>query len=104
MPVTAKKRIRVSASEFRDRFKHYAEKAKGGKVVLVENRRQGQDKYLVDKEWFDSFVREHESILATLEILRDRDLTERLLGLARTIDADVEAGRLHTMEEVFGKP
>jgi len=104
MPVTAKKRIRVSASEFRDRFKHYAEKAKGGNVVLVENRRQGQDKYLVDKEWFDSFVREHESILATLEILRDRDLTERLLGLARTIDADVEAGRLHTMEEVFGKP
>ena len=99
-----RKRIRVSASEFRDRFKHYASKAKGGKVVLVENRRRGQDKYLVDKEWFDSFVREHESTLATLEILRDRKLTERLLSLARTIDADVEAGRLHTMEEVFGKP
>ena len=104
MSATAKKRIRVSASEFRDRFKHYAAKAKGGKVVLVENRRQGQDKYLVDKEWFDNFVREHESILATLEILRDRKLTERLLSLARTIDADVDAGRLHSMEEVFGKP
>ena len=27
--------------------------AKGGKVVLVENRRRGQDTYLVDEEWFD---------------------------------------------------
>ena len=43
-------------------------------------------------------------ISAALEILADRKLAERLLSLARTIDADVEAGRLHTMEEVFGEP
>ena len=43
------------------------------------------------------------STLATLEILADRNLTERLLRLSSTIDDDLQAGRLHTMEEVFGK-
>jgi len=51
----ARKRTRVSASEFRDRFKHCAEMAKGERW-LVENRRRGQDKYLVDEEWFDRLV------------------------------------------------
>jgi hypothetical protein len=49
-------------------------------------------------------MRERESILATLEILADRELTNRLLKLAETVDMDVRAGRLHTMEEVFGEP
>lgn len=98
----AKKIRRVSASEFRDHFRDYADKARGDNVVLVENRRL-EPKYLVDKRWFDALMRERESVLATLEILADRDLTGRLLKLARTIDADVRAGRFHTMEDVFGK-
>jgi len=77
--------------------------AKGDKVVLIENRRQ-ESKYLVDKEWLDALVRERESVLATLEVLADRELTNRLLKLAETIDEDVRSGRLHTREEVFGKP
>jgi hypothetical protein len=48
-------------------------------------------------------MRERESILATLEILADRELTDRLLKLAGTLDKDVRAGRLYGMEEVFGK-
>jgi hypothetical protein len=44
-----------------------------------------------------------ESVLATLEILADRHLTTRLRKLAKRIDAEVRAGKLHTMEEVFGK-
>jgi PHD/YefM family antitoxin component YafN of YafNO toxin-antitoxin module len=94
---------KVSASEFRDHFRDYAEKARGDKVVLVENRRR-EPKYLVDKIWFDALMRERESVLATLEILADRNLTNRLLRLAQTIDADVRAGRLHTIEDVFDKP
>jgi hypothetical protein len=98
--VTVKK---VSATRLRGRLKTYMNAAKGGKVVLIENRRQ-ESKYLVDKDWLDTLVRERESILATLEVLADRELTNRLLKLAETIDEDVRAGRLHTMEEVFGKP
>jgi PHD/YefM family antitoxin component YafN of YafNO toxin-antitoxin module len=94
---------KVSATSLRGRLKTYMKAAKGGKVVLIENRRQ-ESKYLVDKEWLDSVMRERESILATLEVLADRDLTSRLLKLAETIDGDVSAGRLHSMEEVFGEP
>jgi PHD/YefM family antitoxin component YafN of YafNO toxin-antitoxin module len=94
---------KVSATSLRGRLKTYMNAAKGGKVVLIENRRQ-ESKYLVDKDWLDTLVRERESILATLEVLADRELTNRLLILAETIDEDVRAGRLHAMEEVFGKP
>jgi hypothetical protein len=57
----------------------------------------------VDKEFLDSLVKERESILATLEILADRDLADRLLALSKTIDDDVAAGRLLTTADVFGK-
>ena len=46
---------------------------------------------------------DHASILATLEILADRELTERLLSLSTTIDRDVAAARLLTTADVFGK-
>src|SRR5882762_6507406 len=94
---------KVSATSLRGRLKTYMNAAKGDKVVLIENRRQ-ESKYLVDKEWLDALVRERESVLATLEVLADRELTNRLLKLAETIDEDVRSGRLHTREEVFGKP
>jgi PHD/YefM family antitoxin component YafN of YafNO toxin-antitoxin module len=98
----AKTVTRVSATKFRERFKDFAGQAKGDKVILVVNRRQ-ESKYLVDKEWLDALMSERESVLATLEILADRNLTARLRKLAKRIDADVEAGKLHTMEEVFSK-
>jgi PHD/YefM family antitoxin component YafN of YafNO toxin-antitoxin module len=93
---------RVSATEFRSHVKDYLRKAKGESVVLVENRRQ-EPKYIVDKEWFDSLMRDAKSTMATLEVLADRDLTARLLSLSKTLDDDLRAGRLHTMEEVFGE-
>ena len=103
MPTGAAKAVRrVSATKFRARFRSLAAQAKGRTVILVENRRQAP-KYLVDKEWLDTLLRERESVLATLEILADRSLTARLLKLAKKVDADVRAGRLHSMEEVFGK-
>jgi len=98
----AKTAQRVSATELRDHFKDCLGKAKGGNVVLVENRRQ-EPKYIVDKKWFDNFMRDVKSTMATLEILADRNLTERLLDLSAAIDEDLRAGRLHTMEEVFGR-
>jgi PHD/YefM family antitoxin component YafN of YafNO toxin-antitoxin module len=93
---------KVSATSFRGRLKAHMKEAKGGKIVLIENRRQ-ESKYLVDKEWLDTVLRERESIIATLQVLADRELTNRLLKLAETVDEDVRAGRLHTMEEVFGE-
>jgi K+-sensing histidine kinase KdpD len=93
---------KVTATDLRDKFKDYLKEARANKVVLVENRRQSP-KYLVDKEFLDSLVKERESILATLEVLADRELTDRLLNLSKTIDDDVAAGRLFTTVDVFGE-
>jgi hypothetical protein len=93
---------RVTATDLRYNLKRYLKAAKAKSVVLIENRRQSA-KYLVDKEFLDSLLREHDSVLATLEILADRALTDRLLKLSRTLDEDVAAGRLLSAGEVFGK-
>jgi len=93
---------KVTATALRGKLRTYLKVARANRVVLVENRRQ-PSKYLVDKEFLDSLVKERESILATLEILADRDLTDRLLSLSRSIDNDVAAGRLLTTADVFGK-
>ena len=93
---------KVTATDLRGKLKTYLKEATANRVVLVENRRQAS-KYLVDKEFLDSLVKERESILATLEILADRELTDRLLTLSKTMDDDVAAGRLLTAADVFGK-
>ncbi len=93
---------KVSATDLRDGLKRYLKSAVKNQVVLIENRRQSA-KYLVDKEFLDTLVDERESILATLEILADRRLTDRLTKLSKTIDGDVAAARLLTMTDVFGK-
>jgi len=93
---------KVTATDFREKLKDYLQEARANTVLLVENRRQ-RPKYLVDKEFLDSLVNERESILATLEILADRKLTDRLLKLSKTIDSDVRGGRLLKTADVFGK-
>jgi hypothetical protein len=102
MPKTAINIKRVTATDLRDKLKSCLRQAKANRVILVENRRQPA-KYLVDKKFLDSLVEERESILATLEILVDRELTNRLLSLSKSIDDDVAAGRLLTTADVFGK-
>ena len=93
---------KVTATDLRDKLKNCLNQARANRVVLVENRRQPA-KYLVDKEFLDSLLKERESILATLEILVDRELTNRLLTLSKSIDDDVAAGRLLTTADVFGR-
>jgi hypothetical protein len=93
---------KVTATDLRGKLKTYLKEATANRVVLVENRRQ-PPKYIVDKDFLDSLVNERASILATLEILADRELTDRLLALSKTIDEDIPAGRLLTTADVFGK-
>lgn len=93
---------KITATEFRGRLKYHLKAAKSNRVVLIENRRQSS-KYLVDKQFLDGLLKERESVAATLEILADRKLTERLLSLSETVDGDVAAGRLLKMSDVFGE-
>jgi len=102
MAIACVKVKKVTATDLRDGLKNYLQDARANKVVLIENRRQSS-KYLVDKDFFDTLVNERDSIIATLEILADRDLTDRLLNLSKTIDNDFAAGRLLTTADVFGE-
>ena len=92
---------RVTATDLRDSLKDCLRAARDNRVVLIENRRQSA-KYLVDKKFLDTLMNERDSILATLEILADRSLTDRLLNLSKTIDSDFAAGRLLTTADAFG--
>jgi hypothetical protein len=92
----------ISATELRDNLRGHLKSAKRNRVVLVENRRQGA-KYVVDKDFLDALVQERDSVLATLEILADRKLTDRLTRLSKTIDKDVRSGRLLRTQDVFGE-
>lgn len=102
MPRTSIAVKKVTATDLRDKLKTYLKETTANRVLLVENRRQAP-KYLVDKDFLDSLLSERESVLATLEILADRELTDRLLALSKTIDDDVAKGRLLTTADVFGK-
>jgi hypothetical protein len=102
MPAAVMSIKKLSASSLRADLKRQLGEAKNNRVLLIQNRRQ-EEKYVVDKGWLDALVRERESIFATLEVLADRDLTNRLLKLSKTIDADVAAGRLLTTADVFGE-
>lgn len=93
---------KVTATDFRERLRDCLEAARANRVVLVENRRQ-RAKYLVDKEFLDSLLQDRESVMATLEILADRALTDRLLDLSKTLDHQVATGGLLTTADVFGK-
>ena len=93
---------KVTATDLRDKLKDCWKAARANRVVLIENRRQSP-KYLVDKDFLDTLVKERESIIATLEVLADRELTDRLLNLSRTLEDDVAAGRLLTTADVFGE-
>jgi CHAD domain-containing protein len=98
--VTVLRVKKVTATELRGRLRHRLGEVRDNRVLLVQNRRQ-KEKYVVDKDWLDSLVKERESVMATLEILADRKLTERLLALSKTIDADVATRQLLSIDEVF---
>lgn len=105
MPATRQAivRTKLSTTRLRGNLSKSLKAASGANLVLVENRRQ-KPKYLVDKQWLDALLRERESLLATLEVLADRELADRLMSTAQTVDADLKAGRLRTMQDVFGRP
>ena len=91
---------RVTASQLRRRLREQLRQVKNNSVLLVQNRRQ-KEKYVVDKAWLDNLIAERESVLATLEILSDTALTNRLLALAKTIDDEVANNRLYSMADAF---
>src|SRR5271157_4434461 len=70
---------------------------------VTRNLREAVELHLDGEDNAGLGMSNRDSVLTTLEILADRHLTARLRKLAKRIDADVQAGKLHSMENVFGK-
>jgi len=76
-------------------------KAKGRAVLLVKG--PGEEKCILDKEYFEALLREHASVAETLQILANPRLYQQILAAAGTLEEDLRLGRLHSLDEAFGE-
>jgi hypothetical protein len=94
--------IPVRRSEFRQNQSRLLRKARGRTVLLL--RGPGDDaeqKYVLDKQYFDALLKNLASLVETLEIMADRKLFRQILAAASTLEEDLRGGKLHSFEEVF---
>ena len=92
-------------SKTRQRRKKVLKKAKGSTVVVVSASDEGEEKVVLDRQYFDQVFRGLRALRETLEIAMDERLFARLQALARTLDEDVQLGRirLRSLEEALGE-
>jgi hypothetical protein len=92
---------RVNRSTLREEQSAILRKACGLNVVLVENRGEGDEKCILDKEYFDNLIRELRIALETLQITMDAPLFKRLMKSAATLEEETTLGKLHSLDDVF---
>jgi hypothetical protein len=96
-------KVRVSRSQLRQNQSKIFRQARGRRVIEVTAWDEEDEKYLVDKRYFNHLLRTLRSTLETLEITTNPTLFGQLLRAANTIDAEVRSGKLHSFEEAFGE-
>ena len=92
---------RVNRSKLREEQSAILKRASGHTVILVGNRGGGDEKCILDKEYFDELLRQLKIAVDTLQITMDVKLLERLLKTAETLEEDTRLGKLYAVEEVF---
>ena len=103
--LTPPRRVSVNRSELRSKQREVLKKAKGSTVVVVSASDEGEEKVVLDRQYFDQVFRGLRALRETLEIAMDERLFARLQALARTLDEDVQLGRirLRSLEEALGE-
>ena len=71
--------------------------------MVLTGRGGAEEKYVLDKRYFNELVAKFRSAVETLEITMDRRLFDRLLAAQDTLDQDIRRGKLHSFEEAFGE-
>ncbi len=90
-------RLRVNRAAFRQDQSAMLKKAKGRTVLVLTGRKEADEKYVLDKRYFDELVEKLRASIETLEISLDQKLFRQILMTAETLDLD----RLHSFEEAF---
>lgn len=94
--------IPVNRSTLRSKQREYLGRATGRKVLLVKAERQDEEeKYVVDKRYFEDLVSRLESTIETLEIVLDRRLFNQILATADDLEEQMRQGKLRSFGEVF---
>ena len=95
-------KIEVNRSELRQNQSALFRRAKGKRVLLVTSPNDEDQKYVLDKEYFEQILHQFESLIETLQIAMDRRLFNQILAAADTLEEDIRLGKLHSLEEAFG--
>ena len=93
--------VQVNRSEFRQDQSKYLSQAHDRTIVEVVGRREEEQKYIVDKRYFDVVQQKLKSLIETLQITMDTKLFSQILRASATVDEDIRLGKLHSFEEAF---
>jgi hypothetical protein len=93
---------KVRRTELRDNQRKFLKAASGSKVVEVLGGDEHEEKYVVDKQYFDELVATLRATMETLEITKNPKLFQQILRASGTIEEDIRLGKLHSLEEAFG--
>lgn len=103
LDVTHPEKLRVNRSQLRKNQSKIFRQARGRTIVEVAGAGEEDEKYVVDKRYFDRLLDRLRATIETLEITADSKLFSQILRAGETIDHDVRARKLHSFEEVFGE-
>ena len=93
--------IAVNRTRLRQDQSAVLKKAVGERIVVVSATGDDEEKYIVDRKYFEGILRQWRCAMETLEIAADTRLFNNLLQAAGSIDADLRKGALHSFEEAF---
>jgi len=96
-------RVKVNRSELRRNQSRIFRRAKGRTIIQVTGWSEEDEKYVVDKRYFDDLLQKLRATVETLEITMDPKLFAQILRAADTIDEHARLGKLHSFEEAFGE-
>ncbi len=96
-------RIRVNRSQLRQNQSKLFRQARGRRIIEVTGWDEEEEKYVVDKRYFDNLLKKLRAAVETLEITADPKMFAQLLRAAETIDGNARLGRLHSFTEAFGE-
>jgi hypothetical protein len=95
-------KIAVKRSEMRQNQSRLLKKVKGRTVLVLRGPSGGgEDKYVLDKAYFEDLLKRNAALSETLEITLDQKLFNQILAAADTLEKDLRSGKLHTFEEAL---
>ena len=96
--------VTVKRSDLRQNQRATLKRAQGRTVVVISGSgAEGEEKLLLDKQYFDEVIGKLRAAIETLEITSDRKLFSQIMTAAGTLDEDIRLGKLKSFEEAFGE-